>query len=62
MSIVTGISFLRSRIKMADISDGTSNTYLVGEKYLDPDYYETGQDDGDNEAHLHGLRQRQHPL
>ncbi len=35
---------------MADIRDGTTNTYLVGEKYLDADYYETGQDMGDNEG------------
>jgi prepilin-type N-terminal cleavage/methylation domain-containing protein/prepilin-type processing-associated H-X9-DG protein len=45
----TGICFLRSKVTTADITDGTSNTYLVCEKYLDPDYYATGTDPGDNE-------------
>ena len=41
-------------IRMSDITDGTSNTYLVGEKYLNPDYYTTGMDAGDNESALVG--------
>jgi len=29
-------------VAISQISDGTSNTYLFAEKYLNPDYYETG--------------------
>ena len=43
-----GVSYERSKVKMADISDGTSNTYLVGEKYLNPNDYTTGADFGDD--------------
>ncbi len=35
---------------MADISRGTSQTFLLGERYLDPDRYFDGTDPGDNEA------------
>jgi prepilin-type N-terminal cleavage/methylation domain-containing protein len=49
-----GIIFTGSMIKMADISDGASNTFLVGEKYLDSDYYYNGWDAGDNEDALMG--------
>lgn len=41
----TGISFPGSALELSQVCDGTSNTYLIGEKYLDPDNYElTGQD------------------
>ena len=50
----TGIVYTGSLIKMADITDGTSNTYLLGEKYLCPDAYATGLDDSDNECALMG--------
>ena len=49
MANVTGVCFLRSMIRFAEIQNGTSNTYMVGEKYLNPDNYLTGRDPGDNE-------------
>jgi prepilin-type N-terminal cleavage/methylation domain-containing protein/prepilin-type processing-associated H-X9-DG protein len=48
--LMTGIMYLRSEVKMADITDGTSNTFLLGEKYITPDYYLTGQDPGDDQS------------
>jgi prepilin-type N-terminal cleavage/methylation domain-containing protein len=47
---LTGIGFERSEIAYKNIEDGTANTYLVCEKYLNPDNYDTGQDGGDNET------------
>lgn len=46
-----GVVFPRSEVTMASISDGTSRTYLMGEKYLCPDYYENGLDPHDD----HGI-------
>jgi len=40
--IGNGIFYIRSKIKMAEIIDGTSDTYLAGEKYHDPDHYHDG--------------------
>ncbi|HEX6963909.1 MAG TPA: DUF1559 domain-containing protein [Lacipirellula sp.] len=46
----TGISHVRMAAKLKSIEDGASNTYLVGEKYLDPDHYFSGESLGDNES------------
>jgi prepilin-type processing-associated H-X9-DG protein len=54
MSQSTGISFQRSALRIAAITDGTSNTYLVGERYLNPDSYTTGSSIADNEGCLTG--------
>ena len=45
----TGVIYAASQIPLAMVTDGTSNTYLCGEKYLDPDNYFNGLDGGDNE-------------
>lgn len=42
--------YMRSQIRIADITNGASNTYLLGEKYLNPTDYFTGNDYGDNET------------
>jgi len=52
--VATGVVYLGSMVTLADVTDGTSNTYLVGEKYLDPDRYATGSSPGDNETALIG--------
>ncbi|MGA2033483.1 MAG: DUF1559 domain-containing protein [Thermoguttaceae bacterium] len=45
-----GICFRRSMITPGDITDGLSSTYMVGEKYLDPDDYYTGTSQGDDQS------------
>jgi prepilin-type N-terminal cleavage/methylation domain-containing protein len=51
----TGICYLRSEVKIADITDGTSKTYMLGEKYLTPDCYFNGGDGADNESMYNGF-------
>jgi hypothetical protein len=40
---LTGVIFVRSEVRGSQITDGTSNTFLLGEKHLDPQYYEAGR-------------------
>jgi prepilin-type N-terminal cleavage/methylation domain-containing protein len=47
---LSGVVFERSLIRLDDVINGTSNVYLFGEKYLNPDHYFNGQDGGDNEC------------
>jgi prepilin-type N-terminal cleavage/methylation domain-containing protein len=47
--IFDGIIYGRSETKMAHITDGASNTYLLGEKNVSINNYLTGEDNGDNE-------------
>jgi len=44
----TGISYARSEIQTGHIRDGESNTYLVGEKYMQPERYADGLDPADD--------------
>jgi prepilin-type N-terminal cleavage/methylation domain-containing protein/prepilin-type processing-associated H-X9-DG protein len=46
----TGVIYVGSETRFADIVNGTSNTIMIGEKYLNPTEYFTGNDAGDNEC------------
>ncbi len=45
-----GILFSHIRLKMTDVTDGLSNTYMIGEKYISPDVYTTGTWYGDDQG------------
>jgi prepilin-type N-terminal cleavage/methylation domain-containing protein len=45
----TGISFERSEIRPAHVTDGSGNTIMLGEKNLNPDRYLLGENWADNE-------------
>src|SRR5262245_54473999 len=55
MQRYTGVSFQRSEVGIKHITDGTSRTYLIGERFLDIKNYETGNDGGDNETWCTGF-------
>jgi prepilin-type processing-associated H-X9-DG protein len=54
MACSDGVVYGGSLVRVSDITDGTSHTYLAGEKNIATDWYTTGQDDGDNAAALVG--------
>jgi prepilin-type N-terminal cleavage/methylation domain-containing protein/prepilin-type processing-associated H-X9-DG protein len=56
----SGISFLRIGVGFAEISDGLSNTILMGEKYIDANAYIDGSDWGDNEPAMSGFNNDNH--
>jgi hypothetical protein len=49
-----GICYDHSKVAFRDITDGTSNTFMVGEKNLRPEDYLTGNDPGDNGSMYEG--------
>jgi prepilin-type N-terminal cleavage/methylation domain-containing protein/prepilin-type processing-associated H-X9-DG protein len=49
-----GVIFAYSKVRPQDISDGTSNTLLGGEKALNPDWYYSGVSGADNETMFMG--------
>jgi prepilin-type N-terminal cleavage/methylation domain-containing protein/prepilin-type processing-associated H-X9-DG protein len=51
---LNGICFQRSKVKFSDITDGTSNTYMVGDKNINYDAYFTAWDSGDDQTALGG--------
>ena len=55
-----GICYQISKVRIGQITDGTSKTYMVGEKALNPEWYYTGQDWGDNEFVLGGYNRDFH--
>jgi hypothetical protein len=46
----TGVIYQRSEIKFAQITDGTSQTYLLGEKNINADHYDTGLVGNDDQS------------
>jgi len=49
-----GLVFRRSRVRLKEISDGLSATYLVGEKYVDPATLAGGLSDDDDQCLFSG--------
>lgn len=45
-----GLSFHRSTVRIAEITDGASKTAMVGEKYLHPDFHYTGTYTADDQC------------
>lgn len=43
----TGVVYWRSEVSLSRLVDGTSHTYLVGEKHLDTRHYDTGATNSD---------------
>ncbi|MAT71600.1 MAG: hypothetical protein CMJ58_18995 [Planctomycetaceae bacterium] len=64
----SGVSFYRSEIELQQITDGVSNTYMVGEKFLPTDAYEgtgggsssPGFDWGENQSMYSGYEWDNH--
>jgi prepilin-type N-terminal cleavage/methylation domain-containing protein/prepilin-type processing-associated H-X9-DG protein len=50
-----GVCFFGSLCKMSDITDGTSNTFLAGERYICTESYDTGMDPSDDQCWAMGF-------
>ena len=49
-----GIVANRSQVTLSQLTDGTTHTYLAAEKYVNPDNYMTGTDNGDDQTIYNG--------
>lgn len=43
LSFLQGVTYQRSEVSLRHVTDGTSSTYMLGEKYVNPDYYAGGR-------------------
>jgi prepilin-type N-terminal cleavage/methylation domain-containing protein/prepilin-type processing-associated H-X9-DG protein len=55
--IVDGVVLYRWPVKLREISDGLSKTYLIGEKALSVPFYETGEAPWDDQSYYIGFDQ-----
>jgi prepilin-type N-terminal cleavage/methylation domain-containing protein len=49
-----GVIYTGSQVRKDDITDGLTNTFLLGEKYLNPSNYSNGLDKGDSKSMFSG--------
>lgn len=50
----SGVSYAYSWVRQSQVTDGSSQTYMLGEKHLNPEDYETGRNGGDGDSLYHG--------
>jgi prepilin-type N-terminal cleavage/methylation domain-containing protein/prepilin-type processing-associated H-X9-DG protein len=54
-SVGTGVIYSVSAVKLGEVTDGTSHTYILGEKYLNADNYTNSQEGTDNNPTYSGF-------
>ena len=52
---LSGISYERSTVRVSQVADGLSKTYLIAERYIPENEYESGTSLGDNETWCTGF-------
>ncbi len=55
LETLSGISFERSTVRVSQVVDGLSKTYLIAERYIPQSEYESGTNLGDNETWCTGF-------
>ncbi len=55
-----GVCYEGSEVSLRKVEDGTSKTYMVGEKYMNPDQYATGADPSDDWSMYSGHQDDNH--